>query len=203
MKCIARSRNLFLLSAFFWVSLLSGCVAKQTIPYSYSPQNYALQKINSLVEVSVKDERDFILTQKKEDSYIGHFRGGYGNTWDVKTKGHVPLAEQFRKDLESELRTLGADGKNAGRKKILGVIIRDYNFDAYINGRFWYKFELSVRDDQGNLLAEEKIENEHVIKGSFWIGPVGAFKREMPVLHEQVVHSLVRDNEKILKALQS
>lgn len=180
---------------------LPGCVAKQSVPYFYNPPAYDTQKINGGVESSVQDERTFILNKDKDPSYIGHFRAGFGNTWDVKTKGHVALAEQFQSDLEKELEALGAEKGATGSKKKLVLSILDYNFDAYLNVRFWYKFKVAVFDAGGNLLAQDVLEKEQVIKGSFWWGPAGATKREMPALHAQIVRSLVRDNEKILKAL--
>ncbi len=192
-----------LLFALVMLNLMSGCVANQTLPYSYHASEYGAQKIISPVDLSVKDERSFILSGDKDPSYVGHFRGGYGNTWGVKTQGKIPLAEQFQGDVQKELEMLGASDPNSGVPKSLQITILDYNFDAYINGRFWYKFKVEVYGAQKNLLEQDVVEGEKAIPGSFWVGPIFAFKREIPMLHAQIIRSLVRENEKILKALQA
>jgi len=185
------------------LSLFTGCVANQKLLYSYSPMEANDKKINGPVEVSVKDEREFIVNGNKDASYVGHFRAGFGNTWDVKTKGEIALAEQFQTDLQKELAALGASNQSPDSKKILHLTIVQYNFDAYINGRFFYKFLVSVSDANDQLLAEDVIENEEIILGSFWLGPVGAFKSQMPILHAGIIRKLVRDNNKILDVLKS
>jgi hypothetical protein len=87
----------------------------QTLPYVYNPREYVEQKLSAPTVLSVKDERSFILDKDKDPSYVGHFRGGYGNTWDVKTRGKIPLAEQFQGDLQKELDTLGASKELTGK----------------------------------------------------------------------------------------
>ena len=191
-----------LLSTIIFLYFLSGCVAGQKIPYAYNPTVVEVPALNTSVESTVVDVRPFIVNNNKHPSYIGHFRGGFGNTWQVNTRGKLPLADVFQQDLQKELLALGAQtGTHPG--KIVRVEIVDYNFDAYLNGRFWYKFKIAVYDEAKRLLAEDTIQNEHVIKGSFWVGPVFAFKREIPILHAQIVRELVRDNEKILNALRN
>lgn len=192
-----------MLSCLVLSFLVSGCVAGQKMPYAYDPVSYSAEKLNGPVEVAVSDERPYILDHDKEPSYVGHFRAVFGNTWDVKTKGEIPLAEQFQGDLEKEMEILGGGKASQGNKKTLRVKILDYNCDAYLNVRFWYKFALEVYDSQNQLLAKDEVAAEKKVKGSFWWGPSGTYKKQTPILYAEIIRSLVRENKEILDALKS
>ena len=190
-----------LISAFYLSGC--GCVAFQKINFDYSPSIYSstVESAN-LINIKVEDERPFILSGDKRPSYIGHFRGGYGNTWDVLTDGKVALAEQFLNDIKQELKTIGFDIGLSNEDRILHLSIIDYNFDAMINGRFWYELEVVVFDKENKVLAKDTIKGTHEIKGSLMFGPVGAFKKELPGIYHGIIEKIVRNNDAILEALK-
>lgn len=188
---------------FISVFYLSGCVAFQKIELGYSPSTYTgkIKSTNS-IKVTVEDERPFILNGDKQSSYIGHLRGGYGNTFDVLTKGEIALAEKFFNDIRKELNAIGFSSGLSNENRVLNVSIIDYNFDAMINGRFWYELKVVVLNAEGVVLAEDTIKETHVIKGNIWVGAVGAMKKEIPKLYEGIIEKIVRDNDVILDALK-
>ena len=83
------------------------------------------------------------------------------------------------------------------------MVIRDWNFDAYLNGKMWYQIQVSVESIDGKTVAEVDLEETIIIKGSFWVGAKYAFERELPKIYIKVVHDVARDNQKILNALKS
>ena len=185
------------------IFLLSGCVAGQSIKMAYEPASVAAVKHGIDVQVLSYDQREFVLSGDKQPNYIGHYRAGFGNTWGVTTQNKQPLADNLRRDVSSDLIALGFDvvDKDAGR--ILKIVIQDWNFDAYLNGKMWYQVLVSVKSANGEILAEADLEETIVIKGSFWVGAKYAFERELPNIYKSVVNGIVRDNQKILNALKS
>ena len=181
---------------------LSGCVAFQTIPLDYSPEYHEKIISSYVIKTDVIDERPFVKSGSKKDRYLGHYRAGFGNTWDVLLKGKNSLAEQFAIDILKELKACGFQTSPISGNRALKVDIKDFNFDAYINGRFWYNIEVSVLDAQNNVLASSIITDEHVIKGSALVGPVSAFPKELPRLYNKIIEKTVRDNPDILNALK-
>jgi len=152
------------------------------------------------VSVETKDSRDFIVAGKKPPSYLGRLRGGYGNTWGVKNAGDVALAAQFRNDLVAEFRSQGLETVDSGDRR-MSVDIRDWNFDAYLNGRIWYDIDIAVADASGKVLAKAKVKDEQVIRGSAMMGPTGAFKREVPLIYSGIIKEIL-SNREIQKALK-
>ena len=124
-----------LLAAF----ALSACVAGQSIDLVHQVEFSTEVPLKTHVGLQVTDERPYVKNGEKSPSYIGHYRSGLGNTWDVTTKNQRPLAELVKNDLITDLRTLGflvsSPEQTANRIK---VAIMDWNFDTYVNGKFWY-----------------------------------------------------------------
>lgn len=199
-KMLQRARAV---GVFFLLLLVSGCVAGQKINMAYDAGVTGNEELSDKIQVVVEDVRPFVVNKDKDPSYIGHYRAGFGNTWDVKTEGEVPLADKVRKDLVSDLVALHfTKGNNLGNgAKVLKVSIVDWNFDTYMNGKFWYDCDVVVtRGDQ--TLASAKLKDKIVINGSFWVGAKYAFEREMPRIYQEIIHKMVRDNKEVLAALK-
>lgn len=176
---------------------MEGCVG---IALRHTPGTGAALTSSRTVTVDVQDHRDFVVDGTKPGSYLGHFRGGYGNTWDVNNAGGRTLAAQFKDDLVAELDAHGIKTLASGERKIL-VDIRQWNFDAYQNGRIWYEMVVSVTDASGVPLASVTLKNEQVIRGNFWTGAPGAFKRKVPVVYSNLIKEIL-GNREIQQALK-
>jgi len=114
------------------------------------------------------------------------------------------LAKMLKDDLESELRSLGftvASVNNCDRE--LKVNIIDWNFDTYINGKFWYDCSITVLDKVNNVLADSKITDTIIIKGSVWVGAKYAFEKELPIIYQKIIRGILRENPKVLSALKT
>ncbi len=182
------------------VASLSGCVAGQSIGLRHVAGSVPEFTSKKTVVVEVKDSRDFVVSGKKDPSYLGHFRAGYGNTWGVKNAGNVSLANQFQNDLVAEVRSQGIKTDDSGDRK-LAVDIIDWNFDGYQNGRVWYDIDVSVSDAAGKVLAKSKVKDEKVVRGSVMTGAAGAIKREVPAIYTGVIQEIL-GNREIQKALK-
>jgi hypothetical protein len=183
------------------LALLVGCVAGQSINLDYNPEAGGQPKQVKGTRLQVTDERPYVKAGDKNPSYIGHYRAGFGNTWDVSTQNSRPLAKLMEEDLTRELAALGFVTDGPGAERMLRVSIKDWNFDAYANGKLWYQVEVTVEGPDGAILARSELEDKRVIKGSVLVGAKYAFQREVPDIYRALIRRIVRENPDILKAL--
>jgi uncharacterized lipoprotein YajG len=195
-------RNINLLVTVF---LVSGCVAGQTINMDYDDlQQTESKKYHGDIIIEVNDDRPYVLNGDKDPSYIGHYRAGFGNTWDVKTDSKEPLGIIISRDLQHKLQSLGfrivSEGKN---NKVLIISILDWNFDAYINGKYWIDCVVKVFDNSGKTIATHQVKNNGVIKGSVWVGAKYAFEKELPKIYSETIDKIIYEKPETLESLQN
>jgi hypothetical protein len=154
------------------------------------------------VYVNVQDERPYVKNGDKDPWYVGKYRGGFGNPWDVTTENDIPLAELLSKDLTEALLAEGFDTNSANTNRTLTVLINDWNFDGYQNGRFWYDLEVIVSDQNGQQLESTVLKEETVIDGTFWGGAKAGFEKQMPTIYKNIIASIVSKNQQVLDALR-
>lgn len=193
-------KKLLLLVSMF---LLTGCVAGQQIKFGDLPMGNQDAPLGITVLVKVDDNRDFVRSGNKTPAYIGHYRAGLGNPWDVNTHQKKALAEIFREDLERELKSLGFNLGEGPDGKKLQVVIKDWNFDTYLNGKIWYDIEVAVLTMGNQQLAIDAIKETKVIEGSVLVGAKYAFEKEVPKIYADIIGRLIRENSKILTALKN
>jgi hypothetical protein len=183
---------------------LGGCVVGQSLPAGYQATPAAPIGEGTYLSVEVHDERPYVLSGDKPPYFIGKYRAGFGNPWDVTTEGQQPLAGVIERDLSADLRALGYSVvSTAEAQRRLDVAIMDWNFDAMINGKFWYEFRLRVLDAAGTLLTEDTVTDASFIEGSFWTGAKGAFEKQMPDLYAGAIRKIARENAGIIAALDA
>jgi hypothetical protein len=151
--------------------------------------------------VEVEDRRPFVVDGDKDPYYIGHYRGGFGNPWDVTTASDRALAEIMQEDLVQELAALGFPGGAASPDRSLLIEIRDFKFDSYVNGEFWYELEVTVFDENKNQLASSSLKDDAVIDGSAWAGAKGAMEEEIRQLYALMLRAIIRENDVVRSAL--
>ena len=189
------------LTALSVLKVLSGCVVGQSLPANYEP-GPAVAVSGITIAVNVRDERPYIKSGDKPPYFIGKYRGGFGNPWDVTTKDKEPLADSLRRDIAKELQALGHLVVSAGTEtRMLDVAIRDWNFDGMVDGKFWYEMDAKVLNRDGHLLAQSTVQDRHFVEGSVWTGAKKGFEAKMPELYASAIHKLVRDNTAISAAL--
>lgn len=197
-------KTVFRCGLFLWgLAVLSGCVAGQSIRMTYVPLSQPVESLNIAVSVQVNDDRPFVVNGDKTSSYLGHYRAGLGNTWDVNTQNKEPLASMIQRDLGAELQSLGFTvGPQASAARMIKVSIVDWNFDTYINGKFWYDCRVMVLDGTGRQLSGQQLRDTVVIEGNIWVGAKYAFEREMPNVYRSILRKMVREAPTTLAALK-
>ncbi|HXP98233.1 MAG TPA: hypothetical protein VN809_16080 [Telmatospirillum sp.] len=197
------ARLLRLIAAVSAAATLSACVAGQSIDLKYQEPVNKVAVQGNTVSVQVKDERPYVTNADKTPYYIGHYRAGFGNTWDVTTEGKKPLADLMTRDLGSELTSMGFQVAPADRSKSqIEVLIREWNFDTYINGKFWYLVEVNAKSAGGMVLSQKTLKDQIVIEGDVVTGAKYAFEEEMPKIYNRILRAMIRDNSALVDNLQ-
>jgi CheY-like chemotaxis protein len=138
----------------------------------------------------------------KPPYFIGLYRGGFGNPFDVTTKDKQPLAGLLQRDLAKELQALGYTVvAQADAARTLDVAILDWKFDAMLNGKFWYVLDVRVLGRDGQQLVRNTVQDSQYIEGSFWTGAKSAVEAKMPELYAGAIRRLVRENPSVSAAL--
>jgi hypothetical protein len=180
---------------------LSACVAGQSIDFKYAPAADVAKVRERQVSVAVDDRRPYVVSGEKAKAYIGHYRAGFGNTWAVTTLGDRPLAEVMQGDLNTLLAAKGFKTASAG--KTLAVTVRDWNFDTYINGKFWYEIGVQVKKADGTVAASQVFTDQVIINGNIMTGARFAFEDEMPKVYAKIMRRIVEGDTGIRTALEA
>jgi uncharacterized lipoprotein YajG len=181
--------------------LLTGCVAGQNIKLAYEPAPQSTTTSSRPVALTVTDQRTYVTSGNKDPSYLGHYRAGFGNPWDVSNFKKVPLAEQLKNDLRKELQSLGFTDGTRGSANEVAVTIREWNFDAAVNARIWYDLHIRVVARDGSVSSATDVKNERVVNGNVMTGAKSAMEKELPVIYGEVIRQLIRDNPAAISAL--
>ncbi|MBF0098033.1 MAG: hypothetical protein HQM04_03465 [Magnetococcales bacterium] len=178
------------------VLTLTGCVAGQSLKYNDLPALGTPQvQSKGNMNLEVLDQRPYVLDGTKKNTYIGHYRAGFGNPWDVKTSSGNPFAEEMRQSLIRELLQVGFSSKNNPADSTLRVVILEWNMDTYINATLWYDLNVLILDPAGSIIHQQKIAKKQSIEGSFWTGAKSAVEKKAPEIFQQVIHQIVTDNK--------
>ena len=184
--------------------VLAGCVAGQSLGTDYEAGPAVAPVQGTSIVLQVTEDRPYVKSGDKAPYYIGRYRAGCGNPWDVTTKDNVPLVDVLRGDIAEELVALGHPVKEAApADRQVAVSIRDWNFDGYQNGEFWYDLLVTVRAADGAVLVNSVVKDKVGITGTLWEGAKGGFERDMPKLYAQAIRKLFRDNAEVAAALQA
>ena len=182
--------------------LLGGCVVGQTIPLDYTPDVASAPSTNVTVTVKAQDSRAYVVSGNKDTAYIGHYRAGLGNTWDVKTSSGTSLASHIERDLGADLQALGFKVGSAGATRQVQVTIKEWNFDGYIDGKVWCEMQVTILDPQNKVLYRHEFKDSRHIAGSVMMGAKSATEREVPVFYRDIIRKLVRNDAGALRALR-
>jgi hypothetical protein len=183
-------------------AILAGCVAGQSLQTDYVAPEATAPLDGTSILLTVSEDRPYVKSGDKPPYYIGKYRAGFGNPWDVTTDNNEPLVDIMKRDMTEELIALGHPVKEAApTDREMTISIRDWNFDGYQNGQFWYDVLVTVKSPTGEVLANSIVTDKVGITGSFWEGAKGGFERDMPKLYAEAIRKMVRENEAVTAAL--
>jgi hypothetical protein len=177
-----------------------GCVVGQSLPMHYQAELMLVAPADSVpVSVSVTDGRPYVVSGNKPPYYIGRYRAGFGNPWDVTTENRQPLADLLEADVVEELKSLGYMTDDSGRT--LALTINDWNFDGWQNGRLWYEILVILSASDGTELYSGSVSDEIGVTGTGLGAIKGGMERDMPAIYRSVIRKVVRDNAGLMSAL--
>jgi len=178
---------------------MCGCVAGQSVTIDYTAEPMVVAPADSIpVRVSVEDKRPFVISGDKPPYFVGKYRAGFGNPWDVTTDERKPLADLIEADVVEELQALGFTTDGAGR--IINVVINDWNFDGWQNGHLWYDIAIVLTSSDGAELYSGTVTDDVGITGTM-SGIKGGVERDIPIIYRDAVKKIVRENSELLAAL--
>ena len=64
-----------------------------------------------------------------------------------------------------------------------------------------WDIDVLVVSPDGDLLVNEKLKEERVIKGNVWVGAKYAFEKQVPLIYLEIVKDAIRNNELVKQAL--
>lgn len=178
---------------------LGGCVVGQSIdmaPTSVEQRSVISADLSD--RVVVVDERPYVVSGDKPPYFIGKYRSGFGIPYDVSTENNVPLADVIHRDLLNRL----AGQSEKLEDYTVSVVIKDWNFDAYQNGKFQYQLLVDVLDSSGAKVDSQIFSETRGVTGTFWSGGKGGFERDMPVIFDSVMSELVAPDSAIGRVLK-
>ena len=206
----------FILSIILVNSFLAGCVGT----LQYPTPNLQVSSSHPIT-VGVQDQRAYVLSEDKPDTFIGIFRSFMGIPNDITTQSRAPLATDFAKVLVSALERPGlsvtpvtlkpewdqqkihATFVQAQSRKGVLLTIREWKSEMYQLGDLGlpYNLTLEVLDANGVSLAKETIHGHDNLGGNsmnilshILTSSHHAFKEKVETLFS---------NQSIVNALQS
>ena len=188
-----------LLAAF--ALILAGCASQDAVSLEYEP---AAQPVPGLAaksfSISVDDQRTYVWSKDKPPTYVGNVRHS-GAVTDVLNDNGLPLAEQVKKDLGRELRSLGLAENETAPAARISVRILEWNFRAAIKARYLYRAEISVSNADGKLVESSTVKDEKEIVGSMSKPAQDSMYEDASQFYGSFIRKLVRENPAILASL--
>jgi hypothetical protein len=205
-------RNFFVLMLISCLFLLSGCVVGQKIDYASGPIPNLKEKGNKTVAVGVHDQRPYVTNTEKYPLYVGTFRGGFGNPFDVETASNKPLANDMQGILATALKNAGykvvslkvvfSDSKEAvllkyketGAERFILLTLNEWRNDTYVNTSIYYNVALSVYDRDLKQLAESRESGEKDL-GSGALDTTTVAKEKAPIFFQELLGKMLNNNK--------
>jgi hypothetical protein len=199
-------RNLSLVGVV--AALCGGCAVGQTITYDDATPGLMARAPLALGLV-VQDQRPEIASGTELPPFVGVFRGGYGNKFDVVTTSGRPLGDDFTNVIGHGLAARGfrvtnlpvvpmappaqivAVAARSGAARVLVVQLGDWKSDTYMGTKLVYDVTARVFDvATSRMLGEARVARSRDLGASFW-DPVGRAKKVVPAAYSAVLEQLL------------
>jgi hypothetical protein len=162
-----------------------GCAVGNTYAYRDAVANVAASGTKA-VAVATHDQREFVVSGKKTPDFVGLQRGGWGNPFDVNTKGGTPLSDDMTTAMAASLAKKGfkaipvlvpfsdsADAvlqklKQAGADALLLLTLTAWKTDTYTDVMLGYDVVLKALGKDGAPVGEKRLQGTDNLGGSAW-----------------------------------
>jgi len=191
------------------VVVMSGCAVGQRISYHETELGLNASG-SSQVAVASLDSRPYVKNGEKDKTYVGNLRGGFGNPFNLSTESGKPLADDMTSVICASLKKKGfvcttvfvgpnetpaevtGKLKATNAKSLILLNINEWLSSTYQNTGLTYDLVLDLMDNQGSILAEQKVKGEDQLGGSLWSPPAHA-KEAVPQAFKKKLESLLND----------
>jgi len=189
-------------------ALCGGCAVGQTITYDGAAPGLVARAPLALGLV-VQDQRPELASGMELPPFVGFFRGGYGNKFDVLTTSGRPLGDDFMHVIGRGLAARGfrvtnlpvvpmappaqivAAAAQSGTARVLVVQLGDWKSDTYIGTKLVYDVTARAFDvATARMLGEARVARSRDLGASFW-DPVGRAKDVVPAAYSAVLEQLL------------
>lgn len=209
-----------IISIIIWVVVMS-CLGGCAIGNTYSYHDVVADMIPSgdkTISISTHDQREYVVSGKKQPSFIGLQRGGYGNPFNVNTESGKALAEDMTNALAVSLSKKGfkcipvvvlqSENANTIMQKFKDtssdffvlLTLNEWKSDTYTNVALIYDVNLKIYNKTGAILAERSLKGNENLGGNFFNPPAHA-KEVVPAAFKQKIEQLFND-AKIVNAVK-
>ena len=159
---------------------LSGCAVGQKFSYADSSINVASVGTARSAAVAVLDQREYVKSGKKSESFVGLSRGGYGNPFDVSTKSGGSMSSDMAASIAAALQARGLtvqtvgvrpdDGPERARQallrsgsdRLLLFTLTEWKTDTMMRTGLDFDVTLDVLDRSGAALAQSHVSGKEV-----------------------------------------
>ena len=159
---------------------LNGCAVGQKFSYRDSQVNVSSIGTAGSAAVAVLDQREYVRSGQKAESFVGLSRGGYGNPFDVETRSGASLASEMAMSIASALEARGlkvqtvtvspAGGPDGARQalfrsnsnRLLLFTLREWKTDTMMRTGLDLDVALDVFDGAGTRLARSQRAGKEV-----------------------------------------
>lgn len=180
---------------------IAGCASRDAVLLEYEPVAQPMPGLAAKAfSVTVDDQRPYVWSREKPPSYLGNVRAT-GAVSNVLNDGGLSFADQVKKDLGRELRSLGLVENESAAAVRISVRVLEWNFRAAIKGRYLYRAEISVANAQGKLVESSSIKDEREIDGGVGTPARETMYDDAAQFYGGFIRKLVRENPPILAAL--
>jgi hypothetical protein len=160
---------------WFCLSICSATAIAATENFANAwPSVAAYTKVT--IEVGVLDERPYVKSGGKSDTYVGATRSLYGIPFNMSTTSELPLA----KDIETAVikgfensgidavaaprEMLGALRASAVNRRLIVLTLKEWMIDRYVSAGFSHDVQASVYDANGQLLGNQSMAESTTVE---------------------------------------
>jgi hypothetical protein len=189
-----------------FVALLTGCAVGVTHQYDNVTPTIATSGQVAELSVAVQDQRPYVLSGAKSQTFVGLSRGGFGNPFDVNTASGKALSDDMSRVVARALADSGTRAEivaiapreeeaavikklAALNKRAVLVSVREWKSDTYMVVLLHYDVTVSVIDPDGHVAARKQIKGTDNL-GFAGINPPELSRQVVPPAFRQKLEQL-------------
>jgi hypothetical protein len=172
-------RIIVFLLGIFCICSITACAIGHKYDYSNAWPSLSYSSAKKIT-IAVHDQRTYVLDGRKSENYVGMFRAGFGNPWDVITENKEPLSNimannicgglnnsgikagkvltKYTDSKSSILNTMATTSKNSDRLIILTIL--EWYTDTYRNSTLLAHLMVEVYDGGKNNISKYEFKEE-------------------------------------------